>query len=79
MGTPHKQDRRLTPPGRKRTASGWKLDKTISDVDIHVPLVYVRQKIRAMEFASDRFFMKADDSYLRNEGRIFSFLGGSYD
>ncbi len=25
MGTPHKQDRRLTPPRRKRTLSGWKL------------------------------------------------------
>jgi len=25
MGMPHKQARRLTPPGRKRTLSGWKL------------------------------------------------------
>ena len=25
IGTPHKQTRRLTPPGRKRTVSGWKL------------------------------------------------------
>ena len=27
MGTPHKQGRRLTQPGRKRTLSGWKLTK----------------------------------------------------
>jgi len=27
MGTPHKQARRLTPPGRKRTVSGRKLIK----------------------------------------------------
>src|SRR5512138_4010831 len=26
VGTPHKQARRLTTPGRKRTVSGWKLN-----------------------------------------------------
>ena len=26
--TPHKQARRLTPPGRKKTASGWKLGRS---------------------------------------------------
>src|SRR5208337_5065070 len=47
MGTPHKRDRRLTPPGRKRTLSGWKLD---SKADTLTP---VRNCNQAVEFAAN--------------------------
>ena len=31
LGTPHKETRRLTQPGRKRALSGWKLSKAGKD------------------------------------------------
>src|SRR5512137_1399235 len=50
VGTPHKQARRLTPPGRKRTVSGWKpvRSKVMADYRLRRSLLYVPGNMPSM-------------------------------